>query len=225
MIDSFYIGLYWGSKAETLTQVANKVLQTLQRLAKIDEQFLNWYERGMSRKQALEKKVSLDADTIEAICRKAVQKGELDERGYAKNGVVFGLWTGHRNDAESSISFIAGDVFVIPNLCNNCVISIPFEGAARVRLLQAEKAKEIITSLAEIWEPDYAVLSSHSLRDKLNAANKVGWVTYHKSIKKFPSISNKVVYEKANNGHWFYIKDSDYNETLINELLPVKAIF
>lgn len=224
MIDSFYIGLYWGSKAETLTQVTNKVLQTLQRLAKTDEQFLNWYERGMSRKQALERKVSLDADTIEIICRKAVKKGELDEKGYAKNGVVFGLWTGHKNDEESSVSFIAGDVFTNPNLCNNCVLSIPFEGAARERLLQPEKAKEIIASLVEIWEPDYAVLSSHSLRDKLNFGNSIGWITYHKSIKKLPNISNQVVYEKANNGHWFYIKESNYNETLSNELLPMKAI-
>lgn len=224
MIDSFYIGLYWGSKAETLTQVASKILQTLQRLTKTDEQFLNWYERGMSRKQALEKKVSLDMGTIGKICLKAVKKGELDEKGYAKNGFVFGLWTGHKDDEASSVSFIAGDVFTIPNLSNNCVLSIPFEGAARERLLQPEKAKEIIAFLVEIWNPDYAVLTSHQLRDKLNVANKLGWITYHKSIKKLPTISNQIVYEKANNGHWFYIKESNYNETLINELLPIKAI-
>lgn len=224
MIESFYIGAYWGSRAEPLSQVRDKILQTLQRLAQIDEQFLNWYEGANSRKQALEKKVSIDANTIEKLCLEMVKKGELDEKGFAKMGFLFGVWSGHLDDESIGISFNVGGAFTSPHLCNSCVLTLPVEGAARERLLQTDKAKKIIITLVEIWSPDYAILTSHQLRDKLNVANKVGWITYHKSIKKLPDISNQVVYEKANNGHWFYIKESNYNETLTNELLPMKAI-
>jgi hypothetical protein len=224
MIDSFYIGAYWGSRAEPLEQVIDKVLQTLQKLAEIDEQFLNWYEGGSSRKQALEKKIVLNNETIEKLCLQQVRKGELDENGFAKMGFLFGLWSGHQDEASSSVSFNVGGAFTSPHLSNSCVVTIPFEGAARKRLLQVEKAKKIISVLVDIWTPDYSVLASSSLNNKLNVVNDIGWVTYRKSIKRLPNITSQVVYEKKNNGHWFYIKEIKYNETLTNELLPIKAI-
>lgn len=225
MIDSFYIGAYWGSRAEPLEQVIDKVLQTLQKLAEIDEQFLNWYEGAGSRKKALEKKVSIDEDTIKRLCLEAVKKGELDERGFAEMGFLFGLWSGHLNDESSGINFTVGTAFTSPHLCNACVLTIPFEGTARERLLQVEKAKKIIAIFVEIWSPDYAVLTSHQLRDKLNAANKVGWVTYYKLIRRTPKISNKVIYEKCNSGHLFYLaNETSYDYSLAKELLPLKEI-
>ena len=225
MIDSFYIGAYWGSRAEPLEQVKNKILQTLQTLAEIDEQFLNWYEGGNSRKQALEKKVSIDANTLERLCLEMVKKGELDEKGFAKMGFLFGVWSGHLDDESSGISLNVGGAFTSPHLCNSCVITLPFEGVARERLLQVDRAKKSITILVEIWSPDYAVLTSHQLRDKLNAANKVGWITYHKSINKVPNITSQVVYEKEKNGHWFYIKENNFSDLPSNELLPMKVVF
>jgi hypothetical protein len=226
MVESFVIGAYWGSRAEALPEIKDKVLQTLRRLANTDEQFFHWYERGMSRKLALEKKVSWDMDAIEKICRRAVKKGELDERGYAKNGFVLGLWTGHKDDEASSISFTVGDVFAIPNLSNNCILSIPFKGAARERLLEPAKVKEIMSILVEIWEPDYTVLTSDGLRDRMDAGNKIGWITYQKSIKRMPKISNKVVYEKCGIGHLFYLANKNYYDdySLTNELLPLKEV-
>lgn len=224
MIESFYIGAYWGSRGEPLAQVRDKILQTLQKLAEIDEQFLNWYEGGTSRKQALEKKVSIDAGTIERLCLAMVKKGELDEKGFSAMGFLFGIWSGHLDDQSSSITFSVGKSFTSPHLSNSCVLTVPFEGVARERLLQTEKAKKIVAVLVGIWHPDYAVFTSHQLRDKLNAANKVGWITYQKSIKKLPNITSEVIYEKADNGHWFHVKESNYTETLSNELLPMKAI-
>lgn len=224
MIESFYIGAYWGSRAEPLSQVRNKILQTLQKLAEIDEQFSNWCEGGNSIEEALENRVVLNNETIERLCLERVRKGELDKNGLAKMGFLFAIGSEHPDDESSIITFTVGAALTSPHLSNSCVLTLPVEGAARERLLQVEKAKKIIVVLVEIWNPDYATLTSHQLRDKLNAANKVGWITYHKSINKLPNISNQVVYEKANNGHWFYIKDSNYNETLSNELLPMKAL-
>ena len=108
MIDSFYIGAYWGSRAESLSEVRNKVLQTFEKLATTDEQFSNWYEGGMSRKKAMEKKVVFDKETIERLSLQQVKKGELDEKGFAKMGFLFGVWSGHSDEESSSISFNVG---------------------------------------------------------------------------------------------------------------------
>jgi hypothetical protein len=221
---SFYIGVYWGSRAEPLSQVRDKTLQTFQKLAEIDEQFLDWYEGGISRKKALEKRIVFDNETIEKLCLQHVKKGELEKNGVSKMGFLFGIWSGHLDEESSSVTFTVGSAFTSPHLCNSCVLTIPFEGGARERLLHIEKAKRIIEVFVEIWNPDYAVLTSHQLRDKLNVANKIGWITYHKTIRKAPSITNQIVYKKENNGHWFYFKESNYNESLSNELLSIKEM-
>ena len=225
MIDSFYIGAYWGSRAKPLEQVIDKVLQTLQELAEIDKQFLKWYEGGNSRKQSLKKEIVLNNETIEKLCLQQVKKGELDENGFAKMGFLFGLWSGHQDEESSSISFNVGGAFTSPHLSNSCVITIPFEGTARERLLQAEKAKIIISVLVDIWTPDYSVLASSFLNNELNVVNDIGWVTYYKSIRRTPKISNKVIYEKYNGGHLFYLaNESSYDYSLVKELLPLKEI-
>src|ERR1017187_8694885 len=231
MSNSFIIGAYWGSRAEPLMIVSDKVLRTLNMLAETDEQFLNWYEGGMSRKKALEKKVSIDSESIEKLCRSSVKKGELDENGFAKYGFITGLWTGHQDQETSGIQFIVGDTFKIPNIKNVCVINIPFKGAAHDRLLEVEKAKSILGILVEIWKPDYAVLISDDLRDKLHVGNQIGWITYQKSIQRypillrivFPKTFDKLIYEKTPDGHWFFPKPGNtYDDDLVKALLILK---
>lgn len=227
MIDSFYIGAYWGSRAESLYEIKDKVSQTFNRLMEIDEQFLNWYEGGMSRKKALEKKVTLNNETIERLCLQQVKKGELDEKGIAKMGFLLGLWTGHKDEESSRVSFTVGSSFTSPHLCNSCVVTIPFEGQARERLLRPEKAKAIIAIIVEIWNPDYAVLASNELNKALGIVNDIGWVTYRKAIRQMPIISSKVVYEKFGDGHLFYLDAVNYgycDYDLANELLPIGKI-
>ena len=228
MTDSFYIGAYWASRAEPLLQIVNEILLTIKRLSEVDEQFSDWYEKGFSRKQALEKKVILNNETIERLCLQTVKRGELNEKGFAKMGFLFSLWTGHSEGESSTISFSVGGSYNNVNLSNSVVIKMPFEGAARERLLHIEKAKKIIALLVDIWHPDYAVLTSHELGDKLNVGNKIGWITYGKSIHRIPKISEEVIHEKyKNDGHLFYLKlpnSNSYDYNLANELLPLKEV-
>ena len=223
MLDSFYIGAYWGSRAEPLDQVKNKIIQTLKLLGELDEQFLNWYELGMSRKKALENKFVSNDENIKRLCLQKVKKGELDKNGFSKSGFIFSLWTGHKEEEASSISFVVGDELKISNLGNSCVIKIPYEGDAKDRLLKIDKAKKIISFLVEIWNPDYAVLTSHVLGNKLNVLNEIGWITYRKSIKRISKISDSIFHEESENGHWFFLK-SEYDIAVANDLLSIKKM-
>jgi len=220
MDDVFYLGAYWGSRPENLYQISNKIYQTLMSLRQLDIQFGNWYERGMTKKQALEKKISLTPEYIETLCLKGIKRSELNDKGFVELGFLVGLWSGHADDYESSsISFNVGGKFDTDSLSNCCVIDFPARGEARERLLQLEKVKETILMLVGEWNPDYAILSSRELRDKLNVGNEIGWVTYRKTVSNNLKNSNKIIQEKMGDGHLFHLNsENNYDYNMVNEL-------
>jgi hypothetical protein len=222
MTNSFYIGAYWGSRAQTLLEVKNKVIQTLKRLANEDKQFADWYEGGMSRKEALAKHIIINDSTIERLCLEQVRKGELNSDGFSKMGFLFGLWTGHEDNEASGISFSVGTASKW--LTNSCVINIPSQGSAHENMIQREKAMSIINILVEIWNPDYAVMTSHNLNDQLGIGNKIGWITYQKFIKRPVKKLDGIIYNQIKDGHWFYPSTSNYNQKLSQELLKIKKL-
>src|ERR1700723_2048094 len=108
LIDTFYLGAYWGSRAETLADVAPKALETLAELRQTDEQFLNYYNTAYGRKKALEKEVPLELEYIKRLCLGTVRKGELGTNGFAKMGFLFGVWTGQKEGESSAVQFTVG---------------------------------------------------------------------------------------------------------------------
>jgi len=203
--DSYIIGAYWGSRAEPLSNVVDKIFHTLNELKEIDVQFLKYYELGMSRKKALENEVTLNKENVKKICLSSVKKGELDENGIAKLGFVLWVWTGHKDEESSSVNFTVGGTYKTKNISNLCVLKIPHEGAARERMLQGGISKKILDLIVSTWNPDYAVLTSDSLRDQLNVGNEWGWITYRRMISHIPDLGDSITYEKDVQGHWFYV--------------------
>lgn len=221
-IDSFYIGAYWNGRNGQLKNVVSNTVKTLQKLSEVDEQFLNWYEGGSTRKEALENKVSINAESIEKLYRSELKDTEIDKDGYSLNGFSLILWSGHEDDESSSISFRDGEASDLIGNC--CVISFPAEGNARERLLKLSAIKSLVAILTEIWNPDGVVLISKKLKQLLGTINEVGWVTFIHQPQITPNISSKVVHEEFNTGHLFYLDSlivNDYN--LVKELLPIKG--
>jgi hypothetical protein len=225
MNESYIIGAYWGSRAESLFQVRDRVLLTLLRLALVDEQFSTWYEQGMSRKKALENKLDLTEERIEKLCRKAVKRSELDDLLFAKYGFIFGLWTGHADDESSSVSFTVGGTFTVKGISNCCYITVPDEGAARDRLVQLNVAKQLMEILVDVWSPDYAVFISDTVRDKLDVGSRLGIVTYHKVLKNTPKNLDNVCVESTANGFWLSPCDDNYQEDVyLDSLKSVRKL-
>jgi len=224
MLDTFIIGAYWKDRKQLLDNIITSTLQTLKRLSEIDEQFVNLYELGMSRKEALEHKALLSHKYIEKLYLKRVKKNDLDPNGYSKIGYRLSLWTGHKDGEASNISFGVGKSS--DKLTNVCLIQMPFEGAASDRLLHFDKIKEIITILIQKWDPEVVVLNSTELSNKLNVMNEVGWVTYRKKVKGKVKLSNKVIHDdNFLSGHLFYLNGHNvYDYSLMDELVPITKI-
>ena len=223
MIDTFYIGAYWGSRRENVSEVADKTVKTLLDLKQLDEQFLNWYRTGMSRKKAMEKRFTTDQAEVQELYSKSVKKEELKD-GFTTHIFKLGLWSGHSNDTSCGISFNVGGQFE-GGLSNCCVIEMPVEGEARERLLRLEKIKLLIDVLVKNWRPERVVLVSQELKKTLHTVNEIGWVTYVANLNDRLKTSEKVVSEKFSDGYLFHLNlpnNKSYDYSLMHELLPLK---
>ncbi len=223
MQDSFYIGSYWGARSETLSEITNKTLKTLQLLSNIDHQFANWYMLGKSRNGALQEKILLNGQSVENLYMNSLKKQDSIINGYTEMGFALSLWNGEKDYESCAISFNVGTASKYLNNC--CVIKLPYEGKGYKELLQVKKAKEIIAILANIWNPDHALLTSYNLGDKLTTSNKVGWITYIKTIKKKPKQFKYITIEETNSGYWFYPNgENDYDNILMEEIIELQNI-
>jgi len=222
MIDSFYLAAYWVQRKENLHIVVEKTISFLQDLTRLDEQFVNWYEQGYNKKDALSNKIIIDKESIETLYKKGVKKNDLDNEGFSKIGYSIGMWSGDKEEYSSSLSINCGHASKF--FSNSCVITIPAEGEQKERLLKLIKQKELVNLLIKSWEPDNIVLSSSKLKSEIGT-DEVGWVTYYKSLRRIPKISDKVIYEKSNSGHLFYLaNEASYDYSLAKKLLPLKEI-
>ncbi|MEO7044423.1 MAG: Imm52 family immunity protein [Ferruginibacter sp.] len=221
MEDSFYLAAYWVQRKESLDIVVNKTISFLQDLARLDEQFLNWYEQGYSKKEDLNK-IIIDKENIEKLFRERVKKNDIDNEGYSKIGYSIGMWSGHEEEYSSGVSINCGHSSKF--FSNSCVITIPTEGVQKERLLTFIKQKELVNLLIKSWQPDNVILSSSMLKSEIGT-DEVGWITYYKSIRRIPKIINKVIYEKYDGGHLFYLANKNfYDHSLVNELLLLKDV-
>lgn len=222
MIDSFYIAAYWVQRKESLDTVVRKTISFLQDLARLDEQFLTWYEQGYGKVEALSKKVIIDKESIESLYRKKIKKNDLDNEGFSKIGYSIGMWSGDDEEYSSSLSINCGHASKF--FSNSCVVTMPIKGAQKDRLLTLIKQKVLVNLLIKNWEPDNVILSSSKLKNEIGT-DEVGWITYYKSIKRTPNISQKLIYERCHCGHLFYLDgEISYDYSLVKELQPLKDI-
>lgn len=220
MIDSFYLAAYWVNRKESLDTVVKKTISFLLDIARLDEQFLNWYELGFNKNEAISKKIIIDKESIESLYRQRVKKNDLDNEGFSKIGYSIGMWSGQEEECSSNISINCGHSSNF--FSNSCVITIPAEGKQKERLLGLIKQIELVKLLIKSWEPDNVILSSSKLKSEIGT-DEVGWVTYSVSIKCKPKTTNRVIYEKYDRGHLFYLANvSSYDYNLAKELIPLK---
>ncbi len=195
--ENYYIGAYW-LRREPIEDISNKVIRYLTDLRNIDNLFSKWFELGMSRKAALEKEIENIDPSIQKLLLASLEKGELQENGFAKNGFRLSGWSGHDDNESFSFSIFAGDDF--ENAPCNCILNLPNEGVNRESLLQKNKLEAIMQSIIDIWNPEFAVFSSNKLRSELGSGNRLGWISYNRE-HGMHSIDTGNEYDSDNESH------------------------
>ncbi|WP_285010118.1 Imm52 family immunity protein [Pedobacter faecalis] len=226
MNDVFYVGAYWSNRKQSIDEILRPSLNVLEGFAALDSQFQYYYEAGMSREEALAKKVTLTQGELRRLFLVGVKKNDLDFEGHRKIGYSLRFWNGQSDRESSSVSFNLGSNS--PRISNNCLVKIPAEGAAKERLLGFSKSRQVIDLIIENFEPEILVLTSRKLQTDLDVINEIGWVTYKKQIISKKIMSTNIIHEpNYKNGHLFYLNTDTglvYNYDMIGDLESLKGI-
>jgi hypothetical protein len=185
LVDTYYIGAYWGDRGESVDVCARRAARLLAGLAACDGMFARWYEKGRSRSDALSREVGASEGALRDLLLSGRNRKDADGGVIERLGFGLSLWTGGEDGESADLMIKCGLHAATPGLMNSCVIGLPHKGDAADRLLRVEPLLKILKAVVETWEPDWAVVNSRNFREKISRAFRkvarqpaVGWMLY-----------------------------------------------
>jgi hypothetical protein len=178
MIETYYIGAYWGARKEDAQACARRMATLVQLLEPVDPLFASWFKGSKSLKQSLTRPLELELTSLQKYIQRNLMRD--DRRQPMENlGFSVSLWNGSQGGNDAWLSTDCGGVS--ERVSNNCVLTAPDEGPGSERVLTTPFQVESLRALASAWEPDWGVGMSRAHRaiiEKKCPGVLVGWVTY-----------------------------------------------
>ena len=186
------VDVFWGPRAESPTEVADRVGRMLSRLREIDPEFVVWYRTARRKRQAYHPFPS-DPAAIELLLERSEP-----QLGYEP----FGCWNGSESCASTFKVRVGHTHPVIPNNVGIGLPPVRPDGG----LWEANSLSELLRTLVEVWEPWTGRVSVRALQDvqldEYWADDKradmrdhpfLGWLTYFdkNAVTKRPSGSRE----------------------------------
>ncbi len=177
MAEKFYAAAFWGPRAETAQSCAARLSRFLVSLADADPLLASWYRIAHSRVSCMTQPVRVHPQDLEALL--AAGRNWRDDNGSVLPELGYSAWMWNGNDVEVGLRASCG--MYSQRLANSVVVNLPKAEGAGAVLYRPTVARITMAALVECWQPDWATLSSYSLRraqDPPPGAPVVGWMTY-----------------------------------------------
>ena len=187
-MQKFMLGAYWDARADSLEKCTEDAARFLARLAEIDPLLASWYERGRSRKDALERKVDiLDAQKLQGLLLAGRNRRDVDREVIDELGCKLSLWNGaDEEEAEATVSIHCGAYSA--RIGNSVIIDLPYQSESSEWV---GKASSLLALTAEVWQPNWAgIMSKKAMRERdFDGDNPfVDWMVYvPRKIASVPS--------------------------------------
>ncbi|MDY7233162.1 immunity 52 family protein [Hyalangium rubrum] len=173
MIETYYVGAYWGPRHEAAEACARRAERFFELLGCCEPVWKHWFEAGDSFEHARTLPFTPTAENFMRLFgREANQVG---------GGFRYWLWAGETPEEVTTLHGRCGlsDAWLMPA----CVLTPPAQGPLSQRVVTAGVLSEVVRAMALAWEPDWCVATSDSHRDMLEMAGQSsdgfgGWVTY-----------------------------------------------
>jgi hypothetical protein len=181
MRETYYVGVYWGPRQETVEECARRAQVFLHGLSQIDPLFARWFKAAKTRKQSLKRPLELDLPVLQEHLRDNVPRDDT-HRPMEDSGFFVGLWNGGRGADDFYTYFSCGAYW--DRAVNRCVLNPPSTGTNPERLLTGTFLSKVLRCMALAWDPDWGVATSHAYRDLVekdmhgDPGVAVGGVTY-----------------------------------------------
>ena len=173
MSESYYVGVYWSGRRESIVESARRAETFFRLVAQCDSGFAAWFEQAETREESLQLQF---APTGETLVHLFSNKYQFDDQE-----VSFGAWTGHAADGQGSMLLLdcGSAAKVVPN---SSLLYLPHEEPEASRVLTMPVALAILRAMVRAWEPDLGVVTPRdmyeALRQEEDCRQSLGWLTY-----------------------------------------------
>ncbi len=160
----FLLGAYWDARPDSLENCTENAGRFFAGLAEIDPLLAHWYERGRSRKDALERQVDTsDTQKLQDLLLKGRNRRDVGREVIDELGFKLSLWNGaSEEEAEASVSVHCGAYS--ERVGNNVLIDLPYQSEG---LKWVENASSLLALVAEIWRPKWdGIMSKKAMRER-----------------------------------------------------------
>lgn len=182
MIETYYVGAYWGPRRESVDQCAQRAHTLLHHLEPLDESFARWFPPTRSHRHAPQP-ISRDVGALQALFSQGRTQNDegavIEDLGFHIS-LDNGMWPGSRQREFAWLRFKAGSY--ADHVPNTCLLSPPSAGEPRERLVQASLFANILRAMVLAWEPERCIATSHAHRELVSERGTVGtfvgWIMY-----------------------------------------------
>ncbi len=189
--EQLYVGAYWSARAESVEACAARAVVGFERLASVDELLGSWRLKGARRAAA---RLPFDTRVESVMQALAAGRNRRDDDGSVIDALGFslGVWNGDGADPVG-LSIRCGISATTPALSNSVVVTLPEQSTRSAGLYGRPGAGQIVAALVEAWEPDWATVTSNSLREAQAVGGGrpvLGFVTYLSASRgEVPTVS------------------------------------
>jgi hypothetical protein len=177
MVETYYIGAYWGPRQEDAEACAQRTARMVRLLQPVDPLFARWFKCVKSLKESLKRPLDSDLEGLRKYIQSRVMRDSvrvpMPDLGFSVK-----LWNGGSDD-DVWLDFLSGGYWEQAN--NRCTLQAPDEGPIGERVLTSAFQTEALRAIATAWDPDWGVSMSTAYRDIIWEKRQdvlVGWVTY-----------------------------------------------
>ncbi|MGQ5652492.1 Imm52 family immunity protein [Streptomyces sp. EKR5.2] len=185
MTDMFYVGAYWGPRAESAKECSQRLALCLSQLGEAHPALATWFRKDKSKSAASGNPVTTSADALETMLVGGRNRMDIDGQVISELGFRVSLW--NKNPVAVSFSTTCGASPATSSVKNYFTLELPEPVGAAAELYDSGIAKSVFCSVVEAWDPQWATFASYSMRaaQEGNPGCPVGgWMTYVSGARK-----------------------------------------
>ena len=152
LIESYYIGVYWGIREEDVRTCAARASAMFHHLAGCDPIFQRWFTLGRSRKEALKHEVQTDPETLQGLLLKGRNRTDFSHHVIPELGYSLYLWNGRKDGEDAANINLQCGAFGSYSV-NRCLIRLPQGEETRSHIMQISILTDILLDIVNIFQP------------------------------------------------------------------------
>jgi hypothetical protein len=175
----FYVGAYWGPRAESAGECADRLASCLSQLGAVHATLATWFRKGKSKSAASGNPVATNSDALEALLVGGRSRTDFGGQVINELGFRTALW--NRNPVPVSFSTTCGASPATSSVSNYFTLELPEASEASAELYDPEISRAIFYAIVEAWNPQWATFASYSMRAAqggIQGHPVGGWMTY-----------------------------------------------